>query len=253
MKADQKEQKNSLSNLFSDKERKNFIKKYLIFIGILEIVILIFCWFYQLGSNEYDRFGPVDIQFPWKMYFLISFLTPVVVTFMLGIFIVAFNQYFYDNSPTNNKNFYDKNKDITNHKKSGVFDNFMNIILNIPFLLALVLLGIASGIVYNIEEIIYFLGKIGEKSAQLLTIIVSALISIASVFGLVWMILNYKLNKKSMEYQYKNQVMEKLGLIILDDKTIINKDGKLISNNKKINDDILLLPDIENKNSDQTQ
>jgi hypothetical protein len=53
------------------------------------------------------------------------------------------------------------------------------------------------------------------------------------VLGLVWMFISYNLRKKSMEYQYryKKDVVDKTGLIILDDDRVMDRDGKVLSGN----------------------
>jgi hypothetical protein len=45
------------------------------------------------------------------------------------------------------------------------------------------------------------------------------------------MMLNYKLRKKTMEYQYRyrRDVIEHTGMIILDDRTVIDRDGNVMS------------------------
>ena len=51
------------------------------------------------------------------------------------------------------------------------------------------------------------------------------------IFGIAWIVSNYKLSKNQMEheYRYRNDVMEKLGFLIMEDDTVIDKNGKLIS------------------------
>ena len=51
------------------------------------------------------------------------------------------------------------------------------------------------------------------------------------IFGIAWIVSNYKLSKKHMEheYRYRNDVMDKLGFLIMEDDTVIDKSGKLIS------------------------
>ena len=67
----------------------------------------------------------------------------------------------------------------------------------------------------------------------------AALLAVASVFGLVWMILNYQLQKKSMAYHhdYRRDVAARMGLIILDDQTVIDNNG-----NVKVRGKVPVLP-----------
>ena len=44
------------------------------------------------------------------------------------------------------------------------------------------------------------------------------------------------------QYQYKSQVAERFGLIILEDNTVLDRDGKLLVNGKKWKSAVPLLP-----------
>jgi len=217
----------TLSHLFSDMERKNILKHYLLFMGILEIFILLFCWFYQLGTQNYDRFGPVDIPFPWRVYFLLAFLTPIVITFLMGIFLMAFNKYLAGHEERSHKNETTIKADGDNR-----FETIIHTLFNIPFLLALFLVAIGAGIIYRIDDIVGYLQRLGEQSVQFLLILLCATLGIGTLLGLTWMIFAYKLKKKSMEYEFKSQIMEKFGIAILEDKTMVTRSGQLLTENK---------------------
>jgi MFS family permease len=213
----------TISHLFSDGERKSILKQYLIFMGIIEVCILFFCWFYQMGTHDYDRFGPVDIPFPWRIYFLMAFLIPVVITFLVGIFLVAFNKYLADHD----------SKIISGDKQTAIarskFESVIQTLLNLPFLLSLFLVGIGAGVIYRIDDIVDYLQRLGEQSVQFLLILICTTLGIGTLFGLTWMIFTYKLKKKSMEYEFKTHVMDKFGIAVLENNTMITRAGQLIT------------------------
>jgi len=213
----------TISQLFSDMERKSILKQYLIFMGIIEICIFLFCWFYQMGTQDYDRFGPVDIPFPWRIYFLLAFLTPVVITFLVGIFLVAFNKYMADQD----------SRIISGNKETEIarskFESVVQTLLNLPFLFSLFLVGIGAGIIYRIDDIVNYLQRLGEQSVQFLLILICTTLGIGTLFGLTWMIFTYKLKKKSMEYEFKSHIMEKFGIAVLEDNTMLTRSGHLIT------------------------
>jgi len=230
----------SISHLFSDVERKTLLKQYLIFMGILEICILIFCWFYQMGTQDYDRFGPVDIPFPWRVYFLLAFLTPVIITFLMGIFFVAFNKYLAGQDTTK-----ESSSETQSKAEISRFESIVQTLLNIPFLLALFLVCIGAGIIYRIDDIVDYLQRLGEQSVQFLLILLCTTLGIGTLFGLTWMIFAYKLKKKSMEYSFKSEIMDKFGIAILEDKTMVTRSGQLITS-ENIDISTKLLPDLGN-------
>jgi len=54
--------------------------------------------------------------------------------------------------------------------------------------------------------------------------------------------MNYQLRKKTMAYQYRSEVAERFGLIILDDNTVLNSEGKLLIQGRKWKTSVPLLP-----------
>ena len=78
-----------IAALYDDMERKNIFRKYLYFLGWVELGILLTCWLYQIGDS-----GQAEPVFPWRLYFLIAFLAPVAITFLLGTIVAGFNRYF---------------------------------------------------------------------------------------------------------------------------------------------------------------
>jgi hypothetical protein len=45
---------------------------------------------------------------------------------------------------------------------------------------------------------------------------------------LFFLFFKYRLNQKHMKYQYYSDISEKHGLIILDDRTVLHKNGSLL-------------------------
>jgi hypothetical protein len=54
-------------------------------------------------------------------------------------------------------------------------------------------------------------------------------LAVATVFGFVWLFMKYKLEKMKCRYEYKRDVMTNLGLLVIDDYTLINHDGQVIT------------------------
>ena len=65
-----------IASLFDDFERKELFKKYLFFLGWMEVFIFAACWIYHLGNGTPEQYGLVSLSFPWKAYFLVAFLAP---------------------------------------------------------------------------------------------------------------------------------------------------------------------------------
>ena len=75
-----------VARLFDAVQLKSFFLNYLYFIVAIEILIFL--------VSFVGNMGPEKGAFPWKLYFYSAFIIPVASTFLLGIFILAFNKFF---------------------------------------------------------------------------------------------------------------------------------------------------------------
>jgi len=210
-----------VANLFQDTEIKKFIKFYLFFIFILEILIFFFCFLCQLE--------PINIPFPWKYYFLASFLMPVSITFLLGIFVTAFNIFIYGSATQRSELDDALDGKPDNPGYLGKINYSLSLIRQAPFLLSLFVLGVGALIFSQIDTFFAMLGAFGEKAIQYILIALAVLFVVATVYGFVWMTMRYKLHKMKYQYEYKREIMAQLGMVVIDDKTVVNNDGQVIT------------------------
>lgn len=233
-----------IASLFDDFERKELFKKYLFFLIWVEVLIFAGCWIYQLGDGSYDRNGPIDIAFPWKTYFLVAFLAPVAITFLLGVVIVGFNKYFGGMDLPEQGQGPEASTDspAMSSGRLAKLNRVVGWVQRLPFLALLLLLSVTVGFLYKIDAIVTYVGDIGEKTVKIILFSGLGLVAIASLFLLILIVLNYQLRKKSMEYQYRSEVAERFGLIILDDRTVLNKEGVLLLEGTKNRGKVPMLP-----------
>jgi hypothetical protein len=212
-----------VASLFDDYEIKDLFRRYIQLLIVVEVLIFLVCWVYQLGIDEVAVTGkPVDIPFPWKAYFLVSFSAPVAVTFLVGIVVVAFNSFLYGQKGR------PVFKETQGDGFAGKVVSAANFCFQLPFLLTLLLLGVFIGIVFNLGLITDYLARFGEAASKVILIGLGGVLAAGTIFGVVRMILNYKLRKKNMEYDYKREVMDRLGIAILDERTMIDSQGKML-------------------------
>jgi hypothetical protein len=233
-----------IASLFDDFERKELFKKYLFFLGWLEVLIFGACWVYQLGSGGHDQYGPIDLPFPWKTYFLVAFLAPVAITFLVGVVIVGFNKYFAEaeqpGETAASSPFGDPQKEGSGRLAS--LNRVVSWVQKLPFLALLLLLAVAVVFFYKLDVILGFVGNVGEKTVKVILFSAMGLVAVISVFLLILIVLNFQLRKKSMDYQYRSEMAERFGLVILDDQTVLNSEGRLLINGKKAKGTPPLLP-----------
>ncbi|NLI34259.1 MAG: hypothetical protein GX422_15980 [Deltaproteobacteria bacterium] len=239
-----------IAALFDDMEKKQLFKKYLFFLLWVEVGIFAFCWLYQLGDGITTHPDHGETTFPWKVYFLVAFLAPVAITFLVGVIIVGFNKYFgeHENQPQNSPAQEEIDLPLDRSGRAYKFLRTVDWLQKLPFLSLLLLLAIAVGFCYQLDSILGFFGSVGEKSVKILLFSLAALVLLAAGFVFMLIILNYRLRKRSMEYQYRSNVAERFGLIILEDNTVINGEGKLLINGRKGKHMTPLLPEVTNPN-----
>jgi len=229
-----------IAALFDDMERKDLFRKYLYFLCWVELGILLTCWLYQIGDSGRDG----ESTFPWRLYFLVAFLAPVAITFLMGTVVVGFNKYFAE--PEQASAEVESRSETAESAGTGRIQRLSRmvaLIQRLPFLALLLLLGVGTAFFYKLNAIVWLIGSIGEKSVKILLASLSVILLLASIFAFILIILNYRLRKTAMEYQYKAQIAEKFGLVILEDNTVLNSSGKLLVNGKKFGKALELLPE----------
>jgi len=211
-----------MAALFEREELKDLFIKYLILIGVIEGFIFFVSFISQLG--------PENVPFPWKSYFFAAFIVPLTITFLLGVIVLGFDRYLYGHQPSASGGV----NGLSSAEQQGriqKFHSFIYVIRQIPFLLGLLTLVVLSGVAYKLDGILAVIGHVGAETAHYLFVVLCVVLGVGSVLGLVWMFMSYNLRKKSMEYQYKykKDVVDKTGLIILENDRIMDQQGHLLT------------------------
>ena len=215
-----------IAGILKKTEIKEYFDTLFILVGGIEFVIFIAHFIGSIGAEK----GP----FPWKQYFFVSFMAPVVLMFIIGLMVIGFNYYLYGSQQAA----FDLEESPfvgTKMKRFGHSFKFLfSIIQQVPVLAGLFILGIGSVVLFKLDVILKVLGHIGEKTAFYLFILLCVLVSGGLIFLIFWLYWQFKLQKFNIqrEWEYKQRVIETSGLIILDDNTVFNKEGEVISYDK---------------------
>jgi hypothetical protein len=115
--------------LLEKTEIKDYFNTLLILISGIEFVIFV--------AHFIGSIGPGKEAFPWKQYFFISFIAPVVLIFVIGLIVIGFNYYVYGNQDSTL--FNEKSPFIgTKMKRFGHSFNFMlSVIHQVPILVCM--------------------------------------------------------------------------------------------------------------------
>jgi hypothetical protein len=200
---------------FTRADRKKLFFDYLKLIGILEIVIFIVV---VLWATD-DKYHRVYTPFPWREYAFVAFAFPIVVTFLMGVIITGFNYFLgEEQSP-------EESGDVAT---GTPLEAMIHQIRRLPYLSILFLLLVTIFAIYNLDYIMAWLSSLGYNTFLFLSYALAGLGVIVVVYLMFFLFFKYRLNHKHLKYQYYSQISDKFGLIILDDQSVLYKDGHLL-------------------------
>lgn len=238
------EGRRGLVDLFTKQELKKFFLRYVYLIGCVEILIFLICFFSILEPYE----GP----FPWREYFYAAFTIPIAITFILGIIIMAFNTYYFKDD-----GHLDSFKADPTSEKAHTAKAFFNLSWQFQFMVILLVLGLSAVFLFQLDDLLAMLGNAGEKASDILLWLIGILLGGAVLLGSLFLVLQYRLRKRKMDYsfQYKCELMNRTGMMLLDDNTLVDTEGKVVhtpySDSGRVKeigaDNMSLIPPLEEK------
>ncbi len=216
-------QPKGVAALFEKNEIKDLFITYLITICVIEGFIFFVSFLSQMG--------PETVPFPWKSYFFAAFIIPLAITFLLGIIVISFDRYIFGHQGIGSATSELFQSAAETRSRIHKFHAFLYVIRQVPFLFGLISLVALSGIAYKLDDILAVIGDVGGRTAHYLFIGLAVVFGVGVIIGLIWMFLSYNLRKKNLEYQYqyKKDVIEKTGLVIIGEDRIMNRDGRILS------------------------
>jgi hypothetical protein len=204
-----------IANYFTKADRKKLFFDYLKLIGILEIVIFIVV---VLWASD-DKYHRVQTAFPWREYVFVAFAFPIVFTFLMGVIITGFNYFLGGEEEAAGE---------SGRSPDNQMEAVISQIRRLPYLGILFLLLVTIFALYNMNYIMAWLGSLGYNTFLFLSYVLAGLGVIVVIYLLFFLFFKYRLNQKHMKYQYYTDISEKHGLIILDDRTVLHKNGSLL-------------------------
>jgi len=200
-----------LASYFSKADRKKLFFDYLKLIGVLEIVIFIVVVLWAADDKHRQA-----AAFPWREYVFVAFAFPIVLTFLMGLIVTGFNYFLGEEE-------YPEREEAI-----GSLEAMAHQIRRLPFLGILFLLLMTIFALYHLNYIMAWLGALGYNTFLLLSYVLAGLGVIVVVYLVFFLFFKYRLNHKHLQYQYYGQICDKTGLIILDHRTVLYKDGNLL-------------------------
>ena len=204
-----------IASYFTKADRKKLFFDYLKLIGILEIVIFIVV---VLWASD-DKYHRVQTAFPWREYVFVAFAFPIVVTFLMGVIITGFNYFLGDQG---------EQSEEAGPSPENQMEAVIGQLKRLPFLSILFLLLVTVLALYNMNYIMAWLSSLGYNTFLFLSYVLAGFGAIVVIYLLFFLFFKYRLNQRHMKYQYYSDISERHGLIILDDRTVLYKDGNML-------------------------
>jgi len=181
-------------NFWDPLERRYVFNSFLVVVALVEVLIFVVTLIWQIDEGVLG--GPVKvIPFPWKEYLYVAFAAPLVLLFVFGIIIRGFQAF----GPGVEAERPGKGKPARGRHR---FQFFLGLA---AFLALLILYGYGNQV---LALTALFLKTLGLGGAYLLV----ALVALAALYFPLRLILNYRLKKKALEYQYLAYLAERHGV-----------------------------------------
>jgi hypothetical protein len=180
-------------------ERKYIFNSFLVFVGLVEIIILVATIIWQIDEGWFG--GEVKvIPFPWKEYLVVSCLAPIVMIFLFGIIIRGFDLL--------------NSQDAPGPPGAGkLWPRLFHKCSLISYLLGLAFIfTFFYGLMYP-EKVILYLKSLFSTLGLWGTYVIIGIFALSMLYFPISLLLRYRLAKKAMEYQYLLSLAQRHGII----------------------------------------
>jgi MFS family permease len=213
-------------NFWDPLERRYVFNSFLIVVALVEVLIFVVTAIWQIDEGVLG--GPVKvIPFPWKEYLYAAFTAPLVMLFLFGIVVRGFQAFGPEEAEG----------EQPGDGKSGRRRHRFQFFLGLAAFLGLLILWFYGKQVLALATL--FLKTLGLGGAYLLV----AVVALAALYLPLRLILNYRLQKKALEYQYLEYLAEHHGVVLKDPKDLAaHRRRRLEENPTTAEDQPRLLP-----------
>jgi hypothetical protein len=191
-------------NFWDPLERRYVFNSFLIIVALVEVLIFVVTAIWQIDEGILG--GPVKvIPFPWKAYLYAAFTAPLVMLFLFGVIVRGFQAFGPDEAD---------GAEQPGVGKPGRGGYRFQFFLGLAAFLALLILWFYGKQVLALVAL--FLKTLGLGGSYILV----AVVALAALYLPLRLILNYRLQKKALEYQYLEYLAERHGVVLKDPKAL---------------------------------
>ena len=189
-------------NFYDPLEKRYVFNSFLVVVGLVEILILVFTLIWQMDEGIFTEHPPV-IPFPWSPYLLAAFVAPIALLFLFGVVIQGFDVLGRE-APGGRPG-------APGGKGGARLWRLRYLLGLLAFMAVLVFALQGKNALPLVAAAIKFIGLGGAYG-------LIALLALALLYLPLRLWLRYRLQKQAMEYQYLLTLAERHGVVLVDPK-----------------------------------
>ena len=188
-------------NFYDPLEKRYVFNSFLVVVGLVEILILVFTLIWQMDEGIFTG-SPRVVPFPWSPYLLAAFVAPIALLFLFGVIIQGF-EFLGQEAPE---------APAGGAKGLGARLWRVRYLLGLLAFMAVLSLAILGRDALPLAAAaVKFIGLGGAYG-------LIALLALGLLYLWVRLWLRYRLQKQAMEYQYLLTMAERHGVVVVDPK-----------------------------------
>ena len=209
-----------LGAMLNEKERKSLLAYIALGVIIVEFVVTVVAILHGVTNMQTLPDGAMEYTFPWKAYLVSVFLAPVGVMFIIQIIGMGFSRIIQGDPE-----FSQAAHELMPEKMK----RWVGLVQGMPTIIMLAGLLLVGLVLYNMDVVMNFLLKLGETAAELALWVGIGLFAawLISYIAKLWLM--YRTRKMTEEYAFRREVLERTGIAIIDGKTAITADGRMLT------------------------
>jgi hypothetical protein len=205
-------------NFYDPLEKRYVFNSFLVVVALVELLILVFTFIWSIDFQGIFAEQPRPAtRFPWKEYLLASFIAPIALLFLFGLIVQGFETFCKDAG------------ELPRSKWGARLWRVRYLLGLLIFMAALAFVAQGREALSLVVELIKALGLGGSY-------LLIALLALGLLYLPLRLWLRYRLQKKSMEYQFLLTLAERHGVLVIDPQAHPELAAKL-SAQKKLTDE----------------
>jgi hypothetical protein len=189
-------------NFYDPLEKRYVFNSFLVVVGLIEILILVFTLIWQMDEGIFTD-HPKVIPFPWTTYLLAAFVAPIALLFLFGVIIQGFEMLCGEAPPDH--------PDAPPGRWRARLWRIRYLLGLLAFMALLVFAFRGKQALSLMAAAVKFIGLGGSYG-------LIALLALALLYLPLRLWLRYRLQKQAMEYQYLLTLAQRHGVVVVDPK-----------------------------------